>query len=575
MAETDHTGVPGHAQRTQHRQEVLRSKGAFPISYESVRRKLFFQRQEVQRSALIEELRKAASCSLLYNTDDPIVVEDSTTKVHRRQRRRFRSRRAREGANVEPGQAPDKDGDTMEDVGTRAIAKKKTQRKTAKKEAVPTAEGVRWRLRFTKKQLSTMREFASYLVHPDNMVEVPSDLNIDWLCYVRPEGPRCLVLTDNGRAYVRAKNGRFMMDFPTIIPPGCILDCVYIKVSGSRRLHSERDVADMEMQDGIDQRAEEMIPETVDAPRESRVSCFYIVDVLCWNECCLVDSPLACRSFFLKSRFEEMEPDINILSPMNSKMFKILDMRRCQQRELEDLYYSDLGYKKDSMIFVHQEAHCMPGLNPLYLCWKDPHLSSWYVDSSSKEGVQSTSPITQRLHFCLELNRDGQLRTQEGEWGDAGAITPQKANVIFSSVGCTQQEILVKASAETLEVLKYDTREDSTEARDEQSPHQLVLIFHGLRILSVAPAPRLFADSFHRIVYQYVSRANHLKRLQQQSSEAGSSDVTADREDCLVAVESNLDVTRHSQPFGGYDVLSSFREITFNDILAAPARDFE
>merc|ERR1719238_1949969 len=49
--------------------------------------------------------------------------------------------------------------------------------------------------------------FARQMQAPDWMVEVPADLSTAWLMMVRPEGDRCLLLSDGGRVEVRRKNG--------------------------------------------------------------------------------------------------------------------------------------------------------------------------------------------------------------------------------------------------------------------------------------------------------------------------------------------------------------------------------
>merc|ERR1719197_2049529 len=49
--------------------------------------------------------------------------------------------------------------------------------------------------------------FARQMQAPDWMTEVPADLSTSWMMMVRPEGDRCLLLSDGGRVEIRRKNG--------------------------------------------------------------------------------------------------------------------------------------------------------------------------------------------------------------------------------------------------------------------------------------------------------------------------------------------------------------------------------
>eukprot|EP00923_Selenidium_pygospionis_P060322 GHVN01106157.1.p1 GENE.GHVN01106157.1~~GHVN01106157.1.p1 ORF type:complete len:458 (+),score=86.39 GHVN01106157.1:297-1670(+) len=430
--------------RSQQRLDVLKSRSAFPESSESIRRKQFLSSQERRRTEFIERLRAAAASASFYNTEDPVgedyeaphrpVKRGGRRNRHQQQQQALQAKRESESTgtgaltSASPCDAPSSVDGVRQSIGIgeqqqRAddavvmVHKARRRRRGAKskgtckggEEAVeiegtgPTSSSLYKpggkTMKFTKRQLSMMKGFSSYLVLPDHMVETPIDLSTEWLCYVRPEGPRSLVLTNNGRAYVRAKNGRFMMDFETVIPPGTILDCVYVKEKGrpGRRLSSKpKDGESMEVE--VDHEGEMDDVEdkggVVPDERVHAVGCFYVIDVLCWNESYLVDTPMECRLFFLRSRMEELQHACSKVSNFNRKPFVLPDTVSCSVDNINHLYHGyiksirvhdrlqssyrhpfrDLGYTKDSLIFVHREAQYVPGLNPLYLCWKDSHL---------------------------------------------------------------------------------------------------------------------------------------------------------------------------------------------------------
>lgn len=49
--------------------------------------------------------------------------------------------------------------------------------------------------------------YASQLMHPDWLTDIPADLGPNWLVLPRPEGPRCLVIASRGRTTSRLRNG--------------------------------------------------------------------------------------------------------------------------------------------------------------------------------------------------------------------------------------------------------------------------------------------------------------------------------------------------------------------------------
>jgi len=198
--------------------------------------------------------------------------------------------------------------------------------------------------------------FARQLQVPDWMLVPPEDLAHSWMVLARPEGDRCLLLSDGGRVEVRKKNGYVQERYTdSRFPRGLtVLDAVCIEgpaspesvpsTSASNSMPdaaSTADVAatssslDVEVCAGDDDEEEEMETETLDADmggaggysgrgrggkgkgsrkgkgkgRRSRPQgnrTYAICDVLVWGDVDMAGAEAECRLFWLESRFEEM-----------------------------------------------------------------------------------------------------------------------------------------------------------------------------------------------------------------------------------------------------------------------------
>lgn len=57
------------------------------------------------------------------------------------------------------------------------------------------------------KDLERRRRFSSTLCLPEWMIEIPADLNTNWLIMPRPEGKRYIISSKRGKTILRAING--------------------------------------------------------------------------------------------------------------------------------------------------------------------------------------------------------------------------------------------------------------------------------------------------------------------------------------------------------------------------------
>ena len=95
--------------------------------------------------------------------------------------------------------------------------------------------------KYRQQQKELRHYWASHLMNPEWLIEIPSNLAKEWYVLPRPEGQRCTVLASKGRTISRLRNGIFFEDFQSELPFGskemnqggggqphhCLLDCIY------------------------------------------------------------------------------------------------------------------------------------------------------------------------------------------------------------------------------------------------------------------------------------------------------------------------------------------------------------
>mmetsp|Transcript_95165 Transcript_95165/g.297599 ORF Transcript_95165/g.297599 Transcript_95165/m.297599 type:complete len:476 (+) Transcript_95165:73-1500(+) len=189
--------------------------------------------------------------------------------------------------------------------------------------------------------------FARQLQVPDWMCEVPEDLASSWLLLVKPEGDRCLLLSDGGRVEVRRKNGYVLERFSdSRLPRGLtILDVVCMEgapATGMQTTPAEEagiEVAEAQPEEPAACDDEPQDPGVVDvdmggsAPSRGRGEGrgkggpgrggtkgggkgrkgrpkgdrkYAVMDVLVWGDVDLASADAECRMFWLESRFSEI-----------------------------------------------------------------------------------------------------------------------------------------------------------------------------------------------------------------------------------------------------------------------------
>lgn len=186
------------------------------------------------------------------------------------------------------------------------------------------------------------------------LVEIPEDLEADWVLIACPAGKRCLIVAQFGRTCAYSRTGHLLLELGTSPFPG-----------GSRAL----------------QRNALTLLDAVYCEVQRR---FYLLDVLCWNSVPLFDSDFDMRRFWLKTRFEEdsrpsnsgsMETDSAgsqyAVLVSGAYSFQLLTIYTCDRAQLQQIVatrHFEPPVELDGLLFLHKQAHYVAGVTPL-ACW--------------------------------------------------------------------------------------------------------------------------------------------------------------------------------------------------------------
>eukprot|EP00933_Yihiella_yeosuensis_P020129 TRINITY_DN16222_c0_g3_i1.p1 TRINITY_DN16222_c0_g3~~TRINITY_DN16222_c0_g3_i1.p1 ORF type:complete len:499 (+),score=99.05 TRINITY_DN16222_c0_g3_i1:92-1588(+) len=401
-----------------------------------------------------------------------------------------------------------------------------------------TDQGDHGRRRRRLRRLHRTLFFARQLQVPDWMLEPPEDLASSWMVLVRPEGDRCLLLSDGGRVEIRRKNGYVLERYKdSRFPRGLtILDCVCIETtpaSSSTAPASTDDVVDMEEGGGMNgDETCDVADNGDDVDEESQVAdsamgctggyggsgsskgsgrgksrgkggkggkgkgrrgrpqgdrTYAVCDVLWWGDQDMAGAEAECRLFWLESRFSEMDEN----HARRARPLKLVRSMPATPESLQEAYAADFGYAKDSLLFLHRAGHYQIGepVTPLALQWRDKTLSRFVVDTPDEKGEE----LPQRQSVVLEVRGGCRLRTAERM-----LVAQCKEEEVPTSQGIgvkgTKHKILIRCEVQGVDIVN-------------RCLENVVPVTH------VAARSRCHPDSWGRIVFQHLHRVGQASAL--------------------------------------------------------------
>jgi len=181
------------------------------------------------------------------------------------------------------------------------------------------------------------RTYSKQLMLSEWLVEVPEDLEDNWLLLLCPEGRRNLVVASNGQTKVYSKSGKQVKSFPSHLPGGnrsqgrarqkyTLLDCIFSDTNGI----------------------------------------FYILDMMCWDGYQYYDCDTEFRLTWVQQKFVENK-DLITRSRINPYSFLPLPVYQCNKEGIAEALNSPMPFQErlDGLLFYHRNVHYMPGKTPL------------------------------------------------------------------------------------------------------------------------------------------------------------------------------------------------------------------
>ncbi|XP_067090937.1 snurportin-1 isoform X2 [Osmerus mordax] len=245
------------------------------------------------------------------------------------------------------------DGDwTGADDDTEEMVETKEEDEKQVEEDVPEMEIERVKL---------PKHYANQLMLSEWLVDVPVDLDTDWLMVVCPVGKRSLIVASKGSTAAYTKSGYCVTRFPSLLPGGnrhnsamgkdyTILDCIYNEVDRT----------------------------------------YYILDVMCWRGHPVYDCPTEFRFFWLKSKVEETS-GLSDISKRNPFRFVSLQSIGCSLESIQQSLVSEYSFTVDGLLFYHGQTHYTPGSTPL-VGWLRPYMVADILGIEVSDGPLTTKP---------------------------------------------------------------------------------------------------------------------------------------------------------------------------------------
>ncbi|KAI3765978.1 hypothetical protein L2E82_16025 [Cichorium intybus] len=300
------------------------------------------------------------------------------------------------------------------------------------------------------------RWFASQLMLPEWMIDVPDRLDHDWYVFARPSGKRCFVVSSNGTTVSRLRNGSLLHRFPSSLPNGartregsrsaqsyCILDCIFHELDQT----------------------------------------YYVIDMVCWAGISFYECTAEFRFFWMNSKLVESGA-CEAPSTYHRYRFSLIPVYNCDHEGLQTAYTGGVPYVKDGLLFYNKHAHYQTGNTPLALVWKDETCSQYVIDTDNKGQIPNQQQVV------LEVQENGQL------------VTSDDPPVVL---GCLNATFIQETELHLGNLVRFAVNEGG-------------LTFVGgklekadLQYIGKVHRARAFADSYSKIVFQYMVRHSPLR----------------------------------------------------------------
>ncbi|PAA71244.1 hypothetical protein BOX15_Mlig024661g1, partial [Macrostomum lignano] len=235
------------------------------------------------------------------------------------------------------------------------------------------------------------KNYRNQLMLSEWLMEIPDNLETEFLLKLCPQGKRVLVVAAKGITKTFDRRGRCIMTFPSELPGGCrqfragltVLDCIW------------------------------------------DTSSFHVLDIMHWRDLQLYDTETSLRFHWLETNFVESAPNVCRRTPKNRHPFLIVESHSCQRECLAEFLTLQPPFPLDGVLFYHQRGAYTFGHTSL-VGWLKPYMltevlglpchqhysiglpadyQGWLVDVERFEAT--------RRQMALAYSQDRQLRRQQ------------------------------------------------------------------------------------------------------------------------------------------------------------------
>ncbi|CAG5134387.1 unnamed protein product [Candidula unifasciata] len=236
------------------------------------------------------------------------------------------------------------------------------------------------------------RYYKNQLMMSEWLVEVPSNLETEWITVLCPVAKRCLVVTSRAKTKAYSKSGYCINTFPSHLPGGCrssreknttILDCLYSEANQT----------------------------------------YYILDLMCWNGCSVYDSETEFRFYWMHEKLREYS---SLQETSSSNPFKFIGLPSfgCTQDVISTAIAS-AAFQIDGILFYHKRTHYIFGSSPLVV-WLKPFMLEEILgitvpDCQKVEMPQNYTNYAEHMKQVEEERlKQEKLREERQKQGDTG-----------------------------------------------------------------------------------------------------------------------------------------------------------
>jgi len=287
---------------------------------------------------------------------------------------------------------------------------------------------------FKKKKFNP---YAYQLMLSEWLVDVPDDLQQEWLMVVCPFGKRNLVIASNGFTAAYTKSGYRVNKFSSLLPGGShktlkpgdytILDCIFSEMTNT----------------------------------------FYVLDVMCWRGHPVYDSETDFRFYWLQTKLQE-ESVVAEVSADNPYRFINLPYCSCDPIAIHQALCSATS-EVDGLLFFHKRTHYTCGRTPL-VGWLKPYMLPEILGVSVPDAYLAGAPAVNKLTL-LKSNKDLWEGDQEKRTGTENCVVEEKMDMQSGKKTNRKQrrkKQLEKGAGMDVEVEDRKDNEEETENNSEK-----------------------------------------------------------------------------------------------------------